>query len=407
MSTCIRQIGSVDEARQFVGIYANAFTASGRSHQQLLEYMQDEIANDDRMSYWGAWQGATMVGGLAALDLRLNYAGQMIDAGGLGNLCVGLAHKRQGLGRQLVEFFLKRCRQRDQHLALLYPFRPDFYRRLGFGYGPKRHRYTILPSSLPQDRDAPAVVTLNSSHRQQLARCYADKARRQHGYCERGQYEIGSLLERFAGAGRLVGCLDGDRLLGYVAFDFTRAHPTNFLVNDLVVRELVWLEPRALLALAGFLGRQSDQVRRIRLATYDPDLHYLLTDARDDSGDLVENISHRTNTAGLGLMYRVVSVDRFLEATAPARTAGATTLNLHLTDGLCPGAVGRHRLQVEAGALRQADLHLDISDLSSLLMGAVGPETLHSFGRLRVDPAPTAELFEALRVERPDCATTF
>ncbi len=47
-----------------------------------------------------------------------------------------------------MRWYLDDYRERGAAFAILHPFRPDFYRALGFGYGTPTARYRFAPAAL-------------------------------------------------------------------------------------------------------------------------------------------------------------------------------------------------------------------------------------------------------------------
>src|SRR6202011_5945411 len=91
---------------------------------------------------------AELAGAMRLYDFTMNLRGRDALAGGLGSVAVSLAHKRRGVARALVAWYLDYYRERGAPLAILHAFRPDFYRKLGFGYGVPLHQYGFRTAAL-------------------------------------------------------------------------------------------------------------------------------------------------------------------------------------------------------------------------------------------------------------------
>jgi predicted acetyltransferase len=197
---------------------------------------------------------------------------------------------------------------------------------------------------------------------------------------------------------------------------FRRADPENWLINDIVVRELLYADAAALHGLLAFLQTQADQIERIHFHSFDDDLHLLFNDVRDGSDHLIPSVYHQSNRQGVGLMYRVIDLPALL-AGLPERKG---------VDGL-PGGVrltlqdsfysrsegswvlgwgdGRPRILPETRA--DVELTLDIAEFSSWMMGVTDLATLLRLGLARLSKpsaAPLlAEWFDFAR--KPVCYT--
>ncbi len=434
----MRQIRQLTDEAQFLDyarICVNAYPGEKAEAETMAKRFRETAENNPTVSQWGVYEDATMIGGMFLLDLEMNYFGRFVPAGGVGMVAVDQLQRKRGAAKDIVHFFLDRCVERGQSVALLYPFRPDFYHRMGFGHGAKMDQYSFTPASVPASPSTGGLTYLGPDDLDRLEACYARAAARQHGYCRRSRWQMSRLAKRVGEARTLVGYTAGGELRGYLAFDYRKGSERNFLKNDLVIREWVWDGPETLMALCSFLNSLADQVNRVVYATQQRDFHYLLKDARNGTDNLFPFVTHETNLSGVGLMYRVVSFDGMVQAMAERDFNGVTAaVDLELTDTFRPANAGSHRLVFEGGRLRAGangsakgaatkapstnaatpkgggaiPMSIDVADLSSLLMGAVDVATLHRFGRIGV-PAASVGLLTKLftTTETPECLTSF
>src|SRR5665213_2754783 len=100
--------------------------------------------------------GGALVGAMRLYDFTMNVHGRDGLAGGVGAVAVSRAHKRQGIARAMIAWYLDTYRRRGAPFAILHPFRLDFYRALGFGYGTPVHRYRFVPATLRGGAASPA-----------------------------------------------------------------------------------------------------------------------------------------------------------------------------------------------------------------------------------------------------------
>ena len=408
MTREIRRVETEKELELFTKLQANAYPGVQSSFAERLEHLERLWKYDKSSSLWGMWEGDNLIAGARLLDFSMNYMGTFIPAGGIGSLAVGLTHKKKGAARDFMLFFLDRCQQRQQTVAMLYPFRPDFYHRMGFGYGTKMNAYRFRPHSLPSTGQGNDVRVLVEEDAEQIRACHDEYANRHHGWCTLSTFELRALLHVY-GEGRAVGYFNGDRLEGYLTFDFQRAHETSFLLNDLVVRQWIWNTPAALEALCGFMHRQHDQFDRISYSTQDANFHHLLQDVRNGTGNLLPGVAHETNTAGVGLMYRIVSIDDFLDTIDASFGGVDLDLPVEVEDTFRPRDSGIYRLTTRRGIKDPGTpLRVTMADLSSLLMGSVTPRTLYDLGKVEARPGELAILEEALgSLTFPRCVTLF
>ncbi|MEW6725301.1 MAG: GNAT family N-acetyltransferase [Bacillota bacterium] len=416
MSREVRKLETEKEFHDYARICISAYPGFNMTMERLPGRYQEMQQNDPTSAYWGVFEDGQMVGGMRLIDYQMNYFGRFIPTGGVGMVAVDLIHKKRHVAKDIIQFFIDHFQEKGAYLTMLYSFRPDFYHQMGFGYGLKQHRYSFQPSSLPRTVRPHGVVYLTPEDTDAIEECYNLRAEGQHGYCRKSRYELESMVKGFSANRAIVGYRKDGQLLGYVAFGFKKAHEHNSVKNDLVIKEWIWNGPEALATLCSFLNTQADQINRIIFDTQKSDFHFLLKDVRSGTDNIIPPVYHETNTSGLGLMYRITAVDKFLESTAYRNFNEVTAdLVVQVEDTFCPDAAGSYRIRfadglvtVERGGGKAIDLALDVTDLSALLMGSAEITTLYDLGRVRVAPEHLGTLRELFRVDqKPECITAF
>ena len=384
-----------------------------RLHQRLSA---PTIAPTARL--YGLFQDDTLLGGMRLHDFHMTCFETPLPVGGVGMVAVDLTHKKEHVARDLISYFLLHYRERGAPLAILYPFRPDFYGAMGFGYGPKMNTYRVAPDALPARGDRSRVRFLRDDDRAAVVDLYNAMAARTHGMIALAPDAAAYYLAR--PEWRLVGWHGPDGALrGYLAFGFELPDShSNFVLQDIVVHELIYADSEALLGLLAFLRSQRDQARSIIIHTLSEDFHYLLSDPRNGSQRLTPHVYHESNAQGVGLMDRLLDVRRFFEAL-PGHRFGAESLTLRLTlcDSFLPEQDGGLVVRFERGAARlepddaptDVELRLAVAEASPLLMGCVSLRSLYDFGLVEVsDSSAVARLGALFRTERPPvCLTPF
>lgn len=413
----IREIYAA-EMDDFGQISANAYPGADvqtAETRQRFQLRMAEAADRGEMRLLALYEAAEMRGVMRWYDFRMNLFGQEVLAGGIGGVAVDLAHKKRGIATDMLRAFLAHYHEAGAALAALYPFRPDFYRHMGFGYGPPLYGYRFRPSSLPRARGGIHARFLGPEDQQGMVACYDRYAARTHGMMARGPF-IWEL--RFQdGANHFVGVPGEGGLEGYLIFRFEKGDVDHFLSNKIFVRELVYESPAALQALLGFLNTQADQIEEIVYNAFDPLFFYALRDPRAPVGDLLPHVVyHESSTQGLGLMYRLLDIPRFFELLVDHDFGGQTlALAIDLEDGFFAQNAGRTTVTFAEGkpavaAVAQPDvtMSMDVADFSSLALGCVGARTLFDLGLLRLSDErflpQVARLFSAAP---PICLTSF
>ncbi len=344
---------------------------------------------------YGVFREGKMIGGARYHDFNLNVHGAIIKAGGVSNVFVDLLHKKEHVAKELMEHFHAHYRSQGASIAALYPFRPDFYRRMGYGYGRKLNQYRIRPCDLPRGVKT-GIDFLTVAYAAAATACYNRYARATHGMFIKPEANVTRLLQR----SKVIGYRNGDRIEALVKIHFDRVRPDNPLLQNIVVNYLVYENPEALHAIISFLGSQLDQVERIVFETHDDDLHFLPFDPRDGEQAMFYTC-WETNRQATGVMYRVLNTPRLFEALG-SHNFGGESLRLKLTirDGFLPVNDGSTFIQFKGGEAKVLDkgrhdveLKIDVEWFSSLIMGVVDLRPLHTYGLAMVsDPSLVSRL---------------
>ncbi len=415
--TGIRKVEG-NEIKRFVELLANAYpTRVARNPDNLAMtgfQLLERLACDAGQSVRGFYRDGTMIGGMIVYDYLMTYRQNRLLIGGVGSVAVELLHKKEKVCREMIRFFLQQARRKHQPLVALYPFRPDFYKRLGFGFGSKYSEYSIAPSAFPA-RGKKNCRLLTAADAEVLAACYNSCARARHGMLARSPAAFKTLLDD--AEQRVVAYDCGSGLQGFLSFTFRQRSERHFLVYDLVVEELVYQDTEALLGLLAFLRSQSDQVQRVILYSQEEDFHHLLQDPRDSSGDVMPVLAHACHREGLGIMYRVSDAAQFFRAMHGQSFGGQNCrLRLLLEDDFLPENEAPLTICFEEGRPRLApeerpevELRIGVAEFSSLLMGVVDFKTLQRYGLASISDNDCVEVIQRIfrTEEKPLCNTRF
>ncbi len=412
---------TADDVDIWVEMLGNAYPVMDLHTREAREAQAARIRerlDAPTVRWYGLFQDDTLLGGMRLHDFQMTCFETPLLVGGVGMVAVDLAHKKEHVARDLISFYLRHYRDRGAPLGILYPFRPDFYHAMGFGYGVKMNSYRVAPAALPARGNRSRVRFLRDEGRASVVSLHNTLAARTHGMIALAPDAAPYYLAR--PELRLAGWYGEDGTLrGYLAFAFELPDShMNFVLQDIVVHELVYADSEALLGLLAFLRAQRDQAQAIIFHTLSDSFHYLLTDPRNGSQRLTPHVYHESNTQGVGLMYRLLDVRRFF-AALPDHRFGAETLTLRLTlrDSFLPEQDGGVVVRFERGAARlepddtpaDVELRLAVGDASALLMGCGSLRGLYDFGLAEVSDERAVSRLDALfHAERPPvCLTPF
>jgi predicted acetyltransferase len=413
----IRPLANEAEFATFATIGSNAYpgakVVSEEDRQRLKQRLLDQ-GQSPTVSFHGVFEGQRLLGGMRLHDFTMNMRSARIAAGGVGFVAVDLLHKKQGVAKEIVGYFLRRCRAQGQHMALLYPFRPDFYKQMGFGYGAKISQYRVRPAHLPAG-DRAHVRMLGPEDAPLVAACYGRYAAARHGLLDKAPGDFETMLA--APENRVVAYQKDGAVAGYMLFSFTTDRPDAFLINDILVKELVYESRAALAELLAFLRAQADQVRRVVFNLQDDTFHHLLFDPRDGSEHFIATLYQQSNVQGLGVMYRVVDTRALFEALGSCDFGGQScALRIAVRDSFLPENAAAVVVEFDQGRPTVRDdgphdlaIDLDVAELSSLLMGVVGFRELYRYGLAEISDPRQIDLVSRLFAvaEQPICLTWF
>jgi predicted acetyltransferase len=359
-----------------------------------------------------------LVGAMRLYDYQMNVRGRDALTGGVGAVAVSRLHKRQGIARALIAWYLDAYRRRGAAFAALHAFRLDFYRALGFGYGTPVRRYRVAPAALRDGGARGTVRFLGEDDIDALLACDERVRKTSHGL----------IAKHRAPAVRNL----TDAALRYVAVEadgeIKAFMQTSVLVNgmlaggdelrnrdELLVRDLTYEDESSFAALLGHLRSQQDQFARIVFETQDEAFYLTATDPRDGSDLAVAPpAAHRIAETGLGVMYRIVDVETALSHLPPS--AARLTLRLNVEDAFFPATAGTWTFRFgpsgapqpgDAGAQPDAELTIGIADLSSVVMGSLRLRDVVRHRLATLEPREQLDRVDAaFRAEQPPYCTT-
>jgi predicted acetyltransferase len=368
---------------------------------------------DPRVSDWGCYDNSKMIGGIRLFDFTMNFRQTKVLTGGGGMLGVSLLHKKEHVAHDLMKHFIQYFRDKKAPFAILWPFRPDFYKKMGFGYGSRMYQYRIKPEYLPPCDERKKVRFLNRDDVPALKSCYNSVVEQTHGMIEETDlgwqiiYDLGQPI-------RYAGYFSEGALDGYIVFD-SEPGVGGFLRNNIKLIRCIHRTPAALAGLLGFLHSQADQFDFITYNTHEDNLFYLLKDIRK-SDNLLAPVFHESHSCGIGLMYKVIDIPALFGNEAISFGDQSCRIKFAIADAFTPENDGQLMVEfhdgkaqmIEGGAV-DATVYMDVSDFSSLVMGSITFEELLRYGLAQISNEEFAATVNALFAtgSRPVCYTMF
>ncbi|MEE8597546.1 MAG: GNAT family N-acetyltransferase [bacterium] len=402
----------------FVDIVANAYPGfkiiteqdKKKSKKRLLT-----LAKDTAVNHYGLYRKGKLLGGMALYDFNMNLLSIKIKIGGIGLIGVDLLHKKEQVCKEMVYYFLEQYRKKGVNLVGLYPFRPDFYKKMGFGYGTKVSQYRVKPADLPKGKSKAHIHFLKKTDKRALKNCYYRFFTKMHGMIENRDYKWDDLFDH--PEVKIIGYKKGNKILGYIVFTFKKSKGDNWLDNDILVREFIYEDRDVFLELLTFLHIQLDQFNHVIFGIHDEYLHHLLLDPRNGSDNLLMPLAHETNVQGVGIMYKVINMKGMFKSMRKHNFNNQTcNLKIFIMDSFFKKNEGSTIIQFEKGkpSIRSkhdydVEIRLDVSDFSSLLMGVVNFKTLYKYGIAEISTPQYIDTVNKIFIteEKPMCTTLF
>lgn len=389
----------------------NTLEEKEKFKERLLRTHEEE----PEAGYYGLFEEDKILGGMRFHDFNMNIFSNCILAGGVGMVAVDLIHKKEKVAREMISFFLNHYREKGAAITCLYPFRPDFYKKMGFGFGTKINQYRVRPFCIPDNKSKEHICYLESEDKLQVLECYNRYANKTHGMIFRKDMDLKSLLQNTTY--RAVGYKENGRVLGYMFFSFKQASEDNFLKNDLEIREIIYENKAVFSEFLTFLHSQDDQINRIVFNTQDEYFHHNFSDPRNGMENIIPSVYHVSNTQGVGLMYRIINTVLMFEILKE-HDFGAQNCKLKLSvrDNFINqnnGSIIVHFINGKPFVKHENDFEveigLDISDFSSMIMGVVSFKSLYKYGIADISDEKYVEIINKLFLveDKPVCMTAF
>lgn len=354
---------------------------------------------------------AGVVGACRAFRMTEYIAGVAMPMMGLAGVAVAPAWRRQGLAARLCMEALRLAADRGDVVSTLYPFRPDYYQRLGWGLVGGLHEYLIRTDALeagpPSSHVREADLERDTGA---IAACYRRVAARSNGPLERDRHiwayqlkgedlgtrpvDADAVWTARSELGFRIVVYDEEGVKGYALLRGLRQSSSSH--NTLEVRELVAESDEAYRGLVAHVSAQWDRwPRTYYTARPDEPFPELLKDPRPPRSHNIRSLYFPTARIARGPMLRIIDVPealrrrRFFEAGGPE----PATLQITVTDEQRPENRGPWVVEVDAdgaasigeGETRAAAvLETDAATLARLFTGEIQATTAARVGHARV-----------------------
>lgn len=400
-----------DDLPAYTEIYLNAYPANksiseecynkyfNRNLQSLQEYKH--------VNFFGLFEDGVLIAIMKLIDFDINLFGEMKKSTGLMSLGVHPLHKKKGAAKEMMKFFEKYTVDSGGLVSMLLPFRADFYRKMGYGYGTKLDEYRIPTVQLPVYKDISKLRIIKKDELKKVLSCHSNFVKKYHGAVEKFEEEIREMTNDEQT--RRIGYFDGEELKGYAAFDFVSESDVNYALNRIEVSELVYSDGEVLRNLIGGLRMQEDLAQNIVIRTGEADFYHLLDSPQDISGNYIDYGFLQTNVSAMGNMYKIPDLRIFIENTKnrkfpidDLKVAFRVNNEFKATEErFCISFITDSNKKYSNWSYSEdfnhagAEIKCNLSDLSSLLMGSADLAPLVRMGIVSI-----SDEYETDRLDR-------
>ena len=363
-----------EDKRPVAELWTHAFPGE-RSLEERMRSLEDGKPYGGLDVTFAADLRGRIVGAFKAYKMAESINGVLMPMMGLAAVAVSPDGRRRGIGKGMCRYALALARERGDIVSVLYPFRPDFYRSLGWGLVGEMHSYRFRPEALAPDDNSLSVRLATLSDNDAIAACYDRIARRSNGLILRSPYVWKNFFTEPA-AHAVV--FDRGGVTGYALLTYGRGQSREN--RPLWIRELVTETHEAYCGILGWLSEQRDLWREVRYdARVDETFAFRLTDPRPPGERHARSLWDPVARVIRGPMLRIVNVQEALKRRPFAEdvnlTIKLTVFDAELDDnrGECRVVFDRGRAEVSAwpGGKPDAELSTSISALSQIYAGEI------------------------------------
>ncbi|MFW9778378.1 MAG: enhanced intracellular survival protein Eis [Candidatus Heimdallarchaeota archaeon] len=367
--------------RAYPGMLPERFSQEDKA--SWIDRMQTVQEENMKINYWGYFKNDALIGGMILYDYKMSLFNISIDVGGVGLVCVDLLRKKEHTAKRLIEFFHQYYLDRGFVLTCLWPFRSDFYEKMGYAIGKKMNQYRFRPTQIRLSSQEP-VSYLENKDIPELCGFFNAIASNTHGMIHREEAQFNKLFRDKL----VVGYQRNGRIEGYINFSFKKLNPDNFVQNAIEIMEFIYSTPQALRALLTFLRKQDDQIDQIVFNTPEDSFHLVLTDSRLENPSMFLT-AQASNLQGVGVMYRILNLKKFFERLKDRNFGGETIrVRISISDTFLPENSDPFVLSFKDGHVSilsenenfDVELITDVAMLTSMVLGVTSFKTLHSYG---------------------------
>ena len=378
---------NTDDADQYNALLRYAFQIT---EQELTStgWHDDEIKQSKfpilkRADVLGCFDHDALVSQIAVYPLKMNIYGAVYPIGFVTSVCTYPEYSGNGIMKRLMLQILTHMRQRQQSLALLFPYSIPLYRRMGWEIVSNKITYSVKDRQIPTKAKAPGYVRRVPWDNEDFKNLHAQFAAATHG-----------CLFRNSLAWEEYWRWDEDDTVVAIYYD-PNDRPSGYMVylikDDVMhIKEMIYLTHEADEGLWEYIRAHDSMIDEVRGSSYYSDpIAFELED-----GDIKESIRPY-------IMGRIVDVEQFLQKYQCDPAGGKARVSFEVEDRFLEWNNRTFTVDFRNGACRLVNaraehtVRLSVATLTTLLLGYKTAAKLERLGRLQADEE-TVQLIDDL-----------
>ncbi len=393
----------------------NVLTAfPSKTPDELLHNMESELYHPDEGRYLGCFDDdGTLIGSVLMMDFSFNVRGKMMPMAAAAYVSTSFLHKKEHVARDMLRVFMETYSRMGTSVSCLHPFNPAFYRKMGYGHCMQANFYMPKCSAIRSFGHKQNLQYAGEQDREEVLAYYRAFAARTNGATIHHYMDVHRIFD----APYTVICRKNGMITGYLTFSFVPVDHYTDMYHDLLVHEMLYDDLDTLEQFLTFFASQSDQIDRVRIYSPDDYLHTMFLNPDSGENRAHDGCIHEIGRRTMGNMIRLLHVEHYFQEQSYCcqPVSRPFTLALEVTDSFLPHNNKTFTLQINSekvvlikNGTPDATLKTDISDLSSLVIGAVPLKEFLRFGRMQLDHQTFAkDIQNAIGWDEKPCNYTY
>ena len=229
----MREIRELDGSyiHEYAEIAYNAYPSFKDFGKEAMAKYEKEtlkiLEEDSDVTFYGMFDEEKLIGVMRLFDFKMNCFGKIIPASGIGFLGVHLMHKKEKVARDMLKFYEKHYLEKNIPIGTLLPFRPDFYKKMGYGMGTKMNQYRIPAGRIKPYYGDSNIKYIREEDLDKLLECHDRVVNKTHGMIKKiGDEKKGIFSDN---SNSVVGNYDENgNINGYMVYKFQNGKTGNY-----------------------------------------------------------------------------------------------------------------------------------------------------------------------------------